>query len=495
MPIYPMPYVLQMASPANLMISRCHDPMVVYGDHFTNGAEKIRYYFSPTINEFGMGTAEETNLTNLDLIIVKEGLFGIHAQLRGQGRNITFPIYSGMTYVSGLYQGYTPQITSTRAIVAVDWVRNGTWSLRNNGGKEFRLYALQLDGHFVDASIQFGVDGRMNQVFTGWLRLAEVQAESDREVLDAHATAVLVDWDLDVETGLVKYSFRKNGDVNTPLLHFAYAHHQKLLVQQEMSTLQPMLAPTKGQMAGVIGDTWLMQIDMSKVNQLGFLLPARADDLAPLALEQLAEFEDGWRQTILRGSYYFSGKGFQKIGSLCLLLEDFYGTKHRYTQLCSDILVKGFRCFYIPGEPDCSGAPIGSYYESEWGGIASKEGFGDSGCRTADFGNACYNDHHFHFGYFVVAAAMLVKLRPEYASDVAFTSYVETLIRDATNPSIEDSFFPAFRSFDWFDLHSWSRGVVPSPDGKDQESTSEELNLLYGIQLWGRVTRVGGKLE
>lgn len=67
-----------------------------------------------------------------------------------QGRNITFPIYSGMTYVSGLYQGYTPQITSTRAIVAVDWVRNGTWSLRNNGGKEFRLYALQLDGHFVD---------------------------------------------------------------------------------------------------------------------------------------------------------------------------------------------------------------------------------------------------------------------------------------------------------------------------------------------------------
>jgi hypothetical protein len=37
-----MPYVLQMASPANLMISRCHDPMVVYGDHFTNGAEKIR---------------------------------------------------------------------------------------------------------------------------------------------------------------------------------------------------------------------------------------------------------------------------------------------------------------------------------------------------------------------------------------------------------------------------------------------------------------------
>ena len=32
-----------------------------------------------------------------------------------------------------------------------------------------------------------------------------------------------------------------------------------------------------------------------------------------------------WDTTPARGSYYFSGKGFQKIGSLCLLLEDFYG--------------------------------------------------------------------------------------------------------------------------------------------------------------------------
>eukprot|EP00913_Durusdinium_trenchii_P007478 g7030.t1 len=61
-------------------------------------------------------------------------------------------------------------------------------------------------------------------------------------------------------------------------------------------------------------------------------------------------------------------------------------------------------------------------------------------------------------------------------------------IRDTSNPSAADAFFPRFRSFDWFDLHSWSRGVVPSYDGKDQESTSEELNLLYGIQLWGAMT-------
>lgn len=102
--------------------------------------------------------------------------------------------------------------------------------------------------------------------------------------------------------------------------------------------------------------------------------------------------------SVARSSYYFSGKGFQKIGSLCLLLEESYGTNHSHTVACVEILAKGFRCLYDPAEADCAGAPEGSYYESEWGGIASKEGFADSGCRTADFGNACYNDHHFHFG-------------------------------------------------------------------------------------------------
>jgi len=32
--------------------------------------------------------------------------------------------------------------------------------------------------------------------------------------------------------------------------------------------------------------------------------------------------------------------------------------------------------------------------------------------------------------------------------------------------------------------------VTPSADGKDQESTSEEVNLLYGIRLWGKVTNM-----
>ena len=41
-----------------------------------------------------------------------------------------------------------------------------------------------------------------------------------------------------------------------------------------------------------------------------------------------------------------------------------------------------------------------------------------------------YNDHHYHFAYYVVSAAILVKLKPEYATNEPFVSFVETLMLD-----------------------------------------------------------------
>jgi endo-1,3(4)-beta-glucanase len=36
--------------------------------------------------------------------------------------------------------------------------------------------------------------------------------------------------------------------------------------------------------------------------------------------------------------------------------------------------------------------------------------------------------------------------------------------------------------------HSWSQGLFTSLDGKDEESTSEDINLYYAMSLWGKVT-------
>merc|ERR1719174_3033577 len=82
---------------------------------------------------------------------------------------------------------------------------------------------------------------------------------------------------------------------------------------------------------------------------------------------------------------------------------------------------------------------------------------------------------------------MLLDLKPEMKGDGHFVAYINLMIRDIANPSTADKYFPQFRAFDWYDLHSWSHGVTPSADGKDEESTSEDVNAYFGIQMWAKL--------
>lgn len=75
--------------------------------------------------------------------------------------------------------------------------------------------------------------------------------------------------------------------------------------------------------------------------------------------------------------------------------------------------------------------------------------------ELADFGNSYYNDHHYHWGYFIQAGAIIAHLDPSYLPKMR--DWVEGLIRDASNPSSLDTSFPQFRYFDWFSGHSWSQ--------------------------------------
>lgn len=80
------------------------------------------------------------------------------------------------------------------------------------------------------------------------------------------------------------------------------------------------------------------------------------------------------------------------------------------------------------------------------------------------FGNTQYNDHHFHYGYHILAAAAIAHLDPSWLS--ANKDYVNALVRDVANPSTQDTYFPTWRAFDWYHGHSWAHGLYASYDGK-----------------------------
>jgi len=101
----------------------------------------------------------------------------------------------------------------------------------------------------------------------------------------------------------------------------------------------------------------------------------------------------------------------------------------------------------------------------------------------ASFGSDEYNDHHFHYGYFLYAAGVLCADDSALAEKLA--PVMDLLAADIASPA-DTGFFPARRNFDPYASHSWASGTSPFADGNNQESSAEAVNAWAGLALWGR---------
>ncbi|MEF2277403.1 glycosyl hydrolase [Deinococcus sp. YIM 134068] len=95
------------------------------------------------------------------------------------------------------------------------------------------------------------------------------------------------------------------------------------------------------------------------------------------------------------------------------------------------------------------------------------------------------NDHHFHYGYFVQAAAAIAMYDPAWAN--TWAGQINDLIMDAANPG-SDTRFPRLRNFDPYAGHSWASGHAGFASGNNNESSSEAINFATGLILWGSLT-------
>jgi endo-1,3(4)-beta-glucanase len=103
--------------------------------------------------------------------------------------------------------------------------------------------------------------------------------------------------------------------------------------------------------------------------------------------------------------------------------------------------------------------------------------------RTPSFGSEEGNDHHFHYGYFLAAAAALADARPELVDTLA--PVMDALAADIT-AGAADPALPALRVFDPYRGHSWASGPSPFASGNNQESSSEAVAAWNGLALWAR---------
>jgi endo-1,3(4)-beta-glucanase len=231
-------------------------------------------------------------------------------------------------------------------------------------------------------------------------------------------------------------------------------------------------------MTGVVGDRWeLNEPDVATIGQVGYTavrdVPAnkRADILDALKKDVAGLKSDKPDQN----SWYNAGKHFMRAANFAVVA-DVLGEAELRTEVVS--WYKTAVAPFVDGT-----IPNRIVYETSWKGVVSRKGMDDSG---ADYGNGYYNDHHYHWGYFLSANSIIAKFDADFKTKIS--AWMDTLVRDVMNPSASDTKFPVFRSFDWFVGSCWSQGIFASADGKDEESTSEEINMHYGIMLWGRTS-------
>jgi endo-1,3(4)-beta-glucanase len=139
-------------------------------------------------------------------------------------------------------------------------------------------------------------------------------------------------------------------------------------------------------------------------------------------------------------------------------------------------------------------SPSKFLYDATWGGVCTRTGLTDS---MADFGNGWYNDHHFHYGYILFAAAVVGKFNGEFLLPQARGGYREqlmALVHDIASVN-KTTLFPRARMKDWYDGHSWASGLFVIEDGKAQESSSEAVNAYYAVSLLGEAMVAAASAE
>jgi endoglucanase Acf2 len=172
------------------------------------------------------------------------------------------------------------------------------------------------------------------------------------------------------------------------------------------------------------------------------------------------------------GDTYWEGKHLGKLASLSGICEAMGETARQ--KFFIDELKRRMEDWFVAEEKETS--PM-FYYNRTWGTLI--------GSRPSYGSDDQINDHHFHYGYFIRAAAEVARVDPEWAKKWA--PMVELIIGDIASGNAT-KMFPRLRGFDIYAGHSWASGHARFGDGNNQESSSESMNAWYGMMMWGEAT-------
>ena len=217
-----------------------------------------------------------------------------------------------------------------------------------------------------------------------------------------------------------------------------------------------------GPMKAVTGTSFETSVKTAK--------PSNQLDLSHLSDEHKKQLIAGLpadiaKTAITADDSYFAGKQLARAATLLDIAEQLGQTddSNKLKSLLKDEFAKRFNSQYF-------------YYDPTLKGIAA---------QTKAFGSEDFNDHHFHYGYFIYAASILGSYDSGFLKD--YQKHVNLLVADIASYAPSEQ-FPVGRNYDPYAGHSWAAGLSPFSDGNNQESSSEAINAWNGVAMWAQLT-------
>eukprot|EP00667_Euglena_gracilis_P004714 EG_transcript_4740 len=475
-PIYPEPYHVQLLGDGVLMAL---NPKVL--------APSTRYIYTPF--EYGL----KLNLgSNVKHEVIEHDLLSVTAQYthaKSSTPLITVPVVRGSPYITALYKQEAPVAIDTIGCHIV-----GAYSDKNAKANHkmpsttlagtvftFTLNTTQTwllftdkevslkwsDTHISAAKVHEGATLRFAAVPAG----AAVPATTS--LLGKHARCVPLGGSVEPDVldaeAVVKFSWRAISANNRPCspLILALPHMQGVLSKKSHTFTSLQYDGLLGPMVGVVAMTWGYSMPLANVSWFA-PQPVRPDMRAALRSQAAADTKD----VGFAPEPYAFGKQICRFARISLIAEELEAAD---TVGKADGIIKDAFTMWLGGQG--SDALV---YDETWFGTVPSNGLSSP---DADFGAGYYNDHHFHYGYWLYAAAVVARHDADWAAKYA--PHFKALARDIANPSKADPHYPLYRYFDWYAGHSWAAGLMAFSAGRNQESTSEAINAWYAMQLYG----------
>ncbi len=302
------------------------------------------------------------------------------------------------------------------------------------------------------------------------LILGFYQGDNEQSIRDGFDTEIANIWaDYIVEDGKAKtiYSLTDENDkiIDKPIPFGFLPHHGRW---QDNTTPLYSLQTIRGEQDFYATDTFTVETPLEELNkELLFDIPSEDKDLIAAQLKKdIEELE------IESTSAYFGNKSLARAARLIELARVL---DEKSLAFMAETKLKEQLEIWLNDD----GVRSKQYFEwdtSRGGIIAHQTGFG----------NEEYNDHHFHYGYFLHSAAVIAENDPEFLEQ--YKQNIDIIAYDIANVDREFTDFPYVRTFDFYEGHSWAAGYQPFADGNNQESTSEAVNAWYGLWRWGEAS-------